>query len=155
MPVPLCEHLSFPFIAPALLIPLQAQGSRQHAAHPCASICRRRGAPPLACTSHCTHTTLQFKVSPETSAIITNDGIGINPSQRAGDALHACTRNGRLFDPLVPVPPSVPLSLSLCPLPFPMSHFCSLVSSCDIGDVFLKHGSELRLIPRDRVGACN
>ncbi|RVW56347.1 Ubiquitin-fold modifier 1 [Vitis vinifera] len=68
----------------------------------------------------------EFKVPPQTSAIITNDGVGINPQQ---SAVFVCLSQavGTWND----------VAVIICPC-------------CN---VFLKHGSELRLIPRDRVGA--
>ncbi|MBA0738174.1 hypothetical protein Gogos_011573, partial [Gossypium gossypioides] len=68
----------------------------------------------------------EFKVPPQTSAIITNDGVGINPQQSAGA-------------------PTLTLLFTICVY----VNFDLVLA----GNVFLKHGSELRLIPRDRVGA--
>ncbi|KAI4493432.1 hypothetical protein M0804_001608 [Polistes exclamans] len=69
----------------------------------------------------------EFKVTAATSAIITDDGIGINPQQTAGKYLK---RTMKIFQWDAP------------------SDYKFVI----IGNVFLKHGSELRLIPRDRVG---
>jgi ubiquitin-fold modifier 1 len=58
----------------------------------------------------------EFKVNPATTAIITNNGIGINPQQTSGK---------HIYERLI----------------------------FDKGTIFLKHGSDLKMIPRDRVGS--
>lgn len=99
----------------------------------------------------------EFRVPSATSAIITNDGVGINPQQTAGMSLclhplhHSLfflslsrlAREGVLF-----YLKSV-LRLTVCVGVVS----CRVASSALVGNVFLKHGSELRLIPRDRVGS--
>ena len=79
----------------------------------------------------------EFKEKEETSAIITSDGIGINPAQTAGDAV---------LEPTIPATPACPPPPPLAPPPTPTPPTLTL------GNVFLKHGGDLRLIPRDRVG---
>lgn len=66
----------------------------------------------------------EFKVNAGTSAIITPDGVGINPSQTAGMGFKTLEGN-EIF----------------------------LALNHDTGSVFAKHGNVLTMIPRDRVGA--
>ena len=88
----------------------------------------------------------QFKVPAATSAIITNDGIGINPQQNAGNW-------NRYLSMMT-------LACSILRILLIEEFFLNIVMAIYIycyyfslsGNVFLKHGSELRLIPRDRVG---
>ena len=79
----------------------------------------------------------EFKVPAATSAIITN---GARPSPHAfRDEPSTRTRHSR------DVPPFHVTS--------PRADGVGINPSQTSGNVFLKHGSELRLIPRDRVGA--
>ena len=74
----------------------------------------------------------QFKVPGQTSAIITN---GVLP--RSGKT--ACFRTAVCCHPL-----------SMCVLD---ADGVGINPQQTAGNVFMKHGTELRLIPRDRVGA--
>ncbi|CAD5184986.1 unnamed protein product, partial [Musa acuminata subsp. malaccensis] len=84
----------------------------------------------------------EFKVPPQTSAIITNDGVGINPQQSAGMFFKTI---GQYSLQRVEIAKKCDFGTS--------DHYTHLLfNMLYAGNVFLKHGSELRLIPRDRVG---
>lgn len=81
----------------------------------------------------------EFRVPAATSAIITNDGVGINPQQSAGKENDAIR---------------VRQNAMKCASARRLTNVCgaTVKHRWNLGNVFLKHGSELRLIPRDRVG---
>ncbi|GFQ84499.1 ubiquitin-fold modifier 1 [Trichonephila clavata] len=85
----------------------------------------------------------EFKVTPEVSAIITDSGIGINPSQTAVSKI---SERSNVFAAI-----TADTQRKLDPLIFEKLQQ-KLHGIYVKGDVFLKYGSELRLIPRDRVG---